>query len=148
MDRFCTLDLDEMAITPDIIFKSVQKKILISSLGRCYEIANYALVFMLKGHKSELETTRSITFYKRYCKKQKVIGAVQLTGSKIICTISDLGTTNFLYESISRSRTRKNIYRLFKSSQLPNMRERMWHQVTSRVFHHKLSFPSLSFHSL
>lgn len=99
-DRLCTLIFDEMSIMPQIHYDSSSDELKGFSSNGKNQIANHALVFMVKGIKKHYKQPVAYFFTNALNKIdlksiiKDVINNIQKTGLIILCTVCDQSTVN------------------------------------------------------
>jgi hypothetical protein len=112
-DRYCTLLFDEM---------SVCQGFHMGSLGRSNKVANHALVFMIRGLRSQWKqviayyfTANTVSANNLKFLIEEIISQLQDVGLNVVGTVCDQGTTNCsaLSQLCARQHPRQGSYYFF-----------------------------------
>jgi hypothetical protein len=105
LDRTCCLMVDEMSIREHLVYDPKSDRIVgfedLGSLGRTNQVANHALVFMLRGLKQQWKQPVAFFFNRGGISSEKLVVLLQdvLTacsecGLIVVATVSEMGTNN------------------------------------------------------
>lgn len=104
LDRFCSVVFDEMSIKPGLYYDTIGDTLVgLENFGSTStaSFADHALVFMVRGLYRNWKQPVAFTFCKGTTSTvqlvaliKDIVGAVNVTGLKIVATISDQGATN------------------------------------------------------
>ncbi|KAJ8911481.1 hypothetical protein NQ315_010852 [Exocentrus adspersus] len=105
LDNHCTLIFDEVSLGNGFQYDTVYQKTCgyedLGSLGRTHNVANHALVFMVRGIRKSYKqvvayyfTSDTVKTPHLKCLIVEIIKQIQSTGLQIVSTVCDQGPTN------------------------------------------------------
>ncbi|KAJ8910305.1 hypothetical protein NQ315_003783 [Exocentrus adspersus] len=105
LDNHCTLIFDEVSLGNGFQYDTVYQKTCgyedLGSLGRTHNVANHALVFMVRGIRKSYKqvvayyfTSDTVKTPHLKCLIVEIIKQIQSTGLQIVATVCDQGPTN------------------------------------------------------